>query len=129
MVDGAMGGSGGRAALNAAFARHVARVLGPPAAWDEGTDGRQPQDFCGSMDRVIPALPALLCAWSAGMVWQGTRYRPMVVVTHYAGGQAHAVVTDPSQPAAWATALVWAAVQLLDDRGAPDSDGAGQEEA
>jgi hypothetical protein len=163
-----------RAALNAAFARHVARVLGPPAAYapadtcpqgharlwgdqigdlchvcyeywrDKPLSFRRenptwhpewrigpgaPWDFCGSMDRVIPALAALGCWWSAAMLYQGTRLVPMVLVTRYAGGQAQAGVTDLSQPAAWATALVWAALQLLDDREAPNPDGAGQEEA
>jgi len=117
-----------RAALNAAFARHVAATLGPQAAWGEGTADRQPQDFCGSMDRVIPALAALGCWWSTALVYQGTRPVTMVLVTHYAGGQAQAVVVDRVQPSAWATALVWAALQLLDDRGAPNSDGAGQKE-
>ena len=84
------------------------------------------------MDRVIPALAALGCWWSAAVVSQGTRGTrsvTMVRVTHYAGGDAQAVVVDRVQPSAWATALVRAALQALDDREAPNADGAGQEEA
>jgi hypothetical protein len=166
-----------RAALNAAFAAHVARGLGPTVAYHaaahcpqghrrtyaalvgflcltcleaQKAERRQcvaergmlahdirddirhhlsdlswhpewrfgpgeAMDFCGSMDSVIPVLDALGCAWSVALTYQGGRAVPMVLVVHFAGGQAEATVADRGKPSAWATALVQAALRVLEE--------------
>jgi len=73
----------------------------------------EPQDFCGSLDRTVPALAAL------GLVWDlnGPRYAGdlagVVVRADPWPPATDADVSDLGQPAAIATALVRAALRVL----------------